>query len=118
MLCGWAARLTAAIGTDTAVTSASSRTNGNFCMDGLVYPDRTPHTGLFEWKNVARPVRASLKDAAKGTVLVHNYFDFTNLADALIIDFEVTKNGETVQSGSVETPDLAPHGRQRSPSPL
>ena len=84
--------------------------DGNFCMDGLVYPDRTPHTGLLEWKNVARPVRASLKDAEKGTVLLHNYYDFTNLADALTIDFEVTKNGETVQSGSVETPDLAPHG--------
>ena len=47
------------------------------------------------------PWRASLKDAAKGTVLLHNYYDFTNLADALTIDFEVTKNGETVQSGSV-----------------
>ena len=55
-------------------------------------------------------MRASLKDAAKGTVLLHNYYDFTNLTDALTIDFEVTMNGETVQSGSVETPDLAPHG--------
>lgn len=28
--------------------------DGNFCMDGLVYPDRTPHTGLLEYKNVHR----------------------------------------------------------------
>ena len=34
--------------------------DGNFCMDGLVYPDRTPHTGLLEHKNVARPIRATL----------------------------------------------------------
>ena len=37
---------------------------GNFCMDGLVYPDRTPHTGLLEFKNVYRPVRVTGFDAA------------------------------------------------------
>ncbi len=31
--------------------------DGNFCMDGLVYPDRIPHTGLLEYKNVHRPAR-------------------------------------------------------------
>ena len=31
--------------------------DGNFCMDGLVYPDHTPHTGLLEYKNVHRPAR-------------------------------------------------------------
>ncbi|HAL58651.1 MAG TPA: hypothetical protein DCP64_04125, partial [Sarcina sp.] len=31
--------------------------DGNFCVDGLVYPDRTPHTGLLEYKNVHRPAR-------------------------------------------------------------
>ncbi len=36
--------------------------DSNFCMDGLVYPDRTPHTGLKEYKNICRPVRASLKE--------------------------------------------------------
>ena len=33
--------------------------DGNFCMDGLVYPDRTPHTGLLEYKNVHRPARVT-----------------------------------------------------------
>ena len=42
--------------------------DGNFCMDGLVYPDRTPHTGLLEHKNVARPIRATLLDASKGQI--------------------------------------------------
>ena len=37
--------------------------DGNFCMDGLVYPDRTPHTGLLEFRNVMRPIRASLVSA-------------------------------------------------------
>ena len=39
--------------------------DGNFCMDGLVYPDRTLHTGLLEYKNVHRPVRAIFYDQHK-----------------------------------------------------
>ena len=83
--------------------------DSNFCMDGLVYPDRTPHTGLLEWKNVARPVRAFLKDASSGVLTLHNYFDFTNLVDSMTIEYEVTQNGIPVANGSIDTPDLAPH---------
>ena len=36
--------------------------DGNFCMDGMVYPDRTPHIGLWEYKNAIRPIRASLEN--------------------------------------------------------
>ena len=46
--------------------------DGNFCMDGLVYPDRTPHTGLKEYKNVIRPLRAVAYDAEKNAVLLRN----------------------------------------------
>ena len=57
--------------------------DGNFCMDGLVYPDRTPHTGLLEHKNVARPIRAILLDASKGLVELDNKLDYTNIKDGL-----------------------------------
>jgi hypothetical protein len=50
--------------------------DGNFCMDGLVYPDRTPHTGLMEFKNVYRPVRVTGYDAEKGTLTIKNYMNF------------------------------------------
>ena len=33
--------------------------DGNFCVDGVVCPDRTPHTGLLEYKNVHRPARVT-----------------------------------------------------------
>ena len=49
--------------------------DGNFCMDGLVYPDRTPHTGLLEYKNVIRPVRAELLDAKTAEIRLTNYRD-------------------------------------------
>ena len=59
--------------------------DGNFCMDGLVYPDRTPHNGLRELKNVARPVRATGFDAEKGVLTLKNCLDFTNVKDAFSV---------------------------------
>jgi len=73
-------------------------------MDGLVYPDRTPHTGLLEYKNVIRPVRAQL---AKDGIKIQNMLDFTNLADYLTVSYKIACNGETLRSGSFDV-DCAP----------
>ena len=45
--------------------------DGNFCMDGLVYPDRTPHTGLLEYKNVHRPARIVSYDQKTAELILH-----------------------------------------------
>ena len=50
--------------------------DGNFCIDGLVYPDRRPHTGLLEYKNVYRPARVVSFDQISGRLVLHNYMDF------------------------------------------
>ncbi len=81
--------------------------DGNFCMDGLVYPDRTPHTGLLEYKNVIRPIRARQEG---DKFILHNYLDFTNAEDALTLSYEVTQDGESVFGGNLEMPHLPPHG--------
>lgn len=83
--------------------------DGNFCMDGLVYPDRTPHTGLLELKNVMRPARAAASDLQKGMITISNKLDFTNLQDILTGEFEITRDGKTVQSGVIGDLDIAPH---------
>ena len=67
--------------------------DGNFCMDGLVYPDRTPHTGLLEFKNVYRPVRVTSFDPTAGTVTLHNYLDFLDASDAVFMTFELFVDG-------------------------
>lgn len=67
--------------------------DGNFCMDGLVFPDRTPHTGILEYKNVYRPVRVVSYDQETGKLVLHNYLDFDDLKDYLDIRFEVIKDG-------------------------
>ena len=82
--------------------------DGNFCMDGLVYPDRTPHTGVYEWKNVVRPVRARLVDAHKVTLALKNMLDFTDMADAITLSYECKADGELLCSGEIAVPST-PH---------
>ncbi len=87
--------------------------DGNFCMDGLVYPDRRPHTGLKEFANVYRPARVVSYDAVQGELLVHNYMDFLNLKDYCFLEWTVNCDGNPLAAGRVDDPgqlDIAPHG--------
>jgi beta-galactosidase len=74
--------------------------DGNFCMDGLVYPDRRPSTGLAEYKNICRPVRARpAGNASDGIIRFKNMLRFTDTMGVLEARYEVTKDGETVETG-------------------
>ncbi|MCC8170125.1 MAG: DUF4981 domain-containing protein, partial [Oscillospiraceae bacterium] len=79
--------------------------DANFCMDGLVYPDRTPHTGLLEYKNAIRPVRAKLNG---GVITFENRMDFTNSDDYLYVKYELLRDGVAVKSGDLELPKIEP----------
>lgn len=83
--------------------------DGNFCTDGLVYPDRKPHTGLLEYKNVYRPARVVSYDEKNGKLILHNYMDFDNLQDFISAKYEVTCDGLTCDSGKIDVPDVKPH---------
>ena len=74
--------------------------DGNFCLDGLVYPDRTPHTGLMEYKNVHRPLRASY-DPEKQILTVENYLDFTDPADCITAAWTLSLDGTLIESGTL-----------------
>ena len=80
--------------------------DGNFCTDGLVYPDRRPHTGLMEYKQVIKPFRAAF-DAATRTLTLTNLRYFTSLCD-LDLYWRVECRGKTVASGHIYAPDVAP----------
>ena len=72
--------------------------DGCFCVDALTYPDRTPHTGLLEYKHVIRPVRVSMADEAKGVVSFRNYYGFLSLSH-LIGRYAVVSGKETLAQG-------------------
>ncbi len=81
--------------------------DSNFCMDGLVYPDRTPHTGLQEFWNVHRPVRAYY-DQDAGVLKLENDLDFTDLQGFVDVTYQVECDGEPVSSGEVELTESIP----------
>ncbi len=80
--------------------------DGNFCMDGLVYPDRTPHTGLLELKNVTRPIRASFDN---GKISLTSTMDFVNAEDRFDITWELMSGNDCVESGVFDNINLPPH---------
>ena len=87
--------------------------DGNFCMDGLVYPDRRPHTGLLEYRNVHRPARVVSYDLSGGELLLKNTLDFTDLKEALSIRYEILCDGIKTAGGQIPPEALAaiaPHG--------
>ena len=79
---------------------------GNFCMDGMVYPDRTPSPALYECKNVFRPFRFAY--AGSGEFTVTNHLEFTALQDFADISWEWVRNGVSVSTGVLDL-NLAPH---------
>ncbi|MCC8160569.1 MAG: beta-galactosidase [Oscillospiraceae bacterium] len=78
--------------------------DGNFCVDGLVYPDRRPHTGLLEYKQAVKPFAVK---AYSNIMVVENRYDFSFLSDKLY--FEV--NGAEMQF------DVPPRGKKSFPRP-
>ena len=83
--------------------------DGNFCLDGLVWPDRKPKPALFEHRQIAAPVlvTADPDQLARGEIELRNRQYFTGLGWLRAV-WELTADGETVRSGDVALPDVDP----------
>jgi beta-galactosidase len=88
--------------------------DGNFCIDGLVWPDRTPKPALWEHRQLAAPVRVAAGPdlSRRGTVELWNRQYFTGLG-WLRATWELSADGEVVRTGELQLPDLEPGGRAR-----
>lgn len=82
--------------------------DGNFCVDGMVFPDRTVSSSLKEYKNVIRPVRAELVDPEQGIVKLTNWLDFANLKGTVMVRYELACNGTIVETETLELVDHQP----------
>ncbi len=78
--------------------------DANFCVDGLVYPDRREHTGLLEYKQALKPFKIT---TYSNIIVVENRYDFAELSDKLY--FEV--NGKEIKL------DVPPRGVKSFPRP-
>lgn len=82
--------------------------DGNFCINGLVWPDRNPHPAMWECKKIQQPVEAEAVDLAKGVIRVFNRFDFTSL-DIVDIFWELSEDGQVIQQGMLPKIYTPPH---------
>lgn len=86
--------------------------DGNFCMDGLVYPDRTPHTGLLEYQNVYRPARVMSFCQKTGELCLENYMNYVDLKDYIYLVYEVNCDGKLLEKKPLTLQDsVLPHQR-------
>ena len=79
--------------------SGERHNDGNFCMDALCYPDRKPHTGLLEVKQVYRPVRVTGGDA-DGKFTINSLLRFIDAGEYLDGKWEITFDGGKAAEGS------------------
>jgi beta-galactosidase len=86
---------------------AGMPSDGNFCINGLVWPDRTPHPGLYEVNKVYQYVGFEPVDLKKGLIKITNKYDFTNLSE-FNFEWEIVSDGNVVKSGKIPVPDLKP----------
>ncbi|WP_195367882.1 glycoside hydrolase family 2 TIM barrel-domain containing protein [Coprococcus comes] len=83
-------------------------TNGNFCIDGILMPDRTPSPGMEEYKQIIAPVEITAVEGSMNKIQIRNYYDFLNL-DTTTLYWEVKAEDQTIQDGTVEGLSVAPH---------
>ncbi|MDD4870235.1 MAG: glycoside hydrolase family 2 TIM barrel-domain containing protein [Kiritimatiellae bacterium] len=80
----------------------------NFCCNGLVSADRTPHPGLSEVKKIYQYIHMKPLDLTKGEIEVKNWYDFTNLKDLVEGRWALKADGKILQKGDLPDIDLAP----------
>lgn len=82
-------------------------TNGNFCIDGLLMPDRTPSPGLVEYKQVICPVEICRLGETGDLYCVRNYYDFKTL-EGISLDCTVTDGKKALTSFVIDSLDVKP----------
>ncbi|MBV9852715.1 MAG: DUF4981 domain-containing protein, partial [Armatimonadetes bacterium] len=80
--------------------------DGNFCIDGLVSPDRHPHPGLIEYKKIIEPVVIEVTDFASGVVRLTNRYDHRAL-DHLALHWQAMRGTDVLQEGRLGLPHVA-----------
>ncbi|MEW9053278.1 MAG: glycoside hydrolase family 2 TIM barrel-domain containing protein [Neobacillus sp.] len=82
-------------------------TNGNFCIDGLVFPDKTPSPGLLEYKKVIEPIVTEEVDLQELKIKVKNRYDFHNL-DGILVNIVVKSFDIVIEKTEMKLPAINP----------
>jgi beta-galactosidase/beta-glucuronidase len=81
--------------------------DADFCINGLLLPDRTPHPSLLEYKKVLEPVQVDLIDPSQGKIKITNRYAFCTLAH-LDGFWELRQDDQLLKQGRLDHMDLKP----------
>ncbi|CAI8764626.1 beta-galactosidase subunit alpha [Bacillus pseudomycoides] len=81
--------------------------NSNFCIDGLLLPDRTPSPALLQYKKIIEPIKVGEIDIRSGRISIQNIYDFRSLK-GYRVQWTVKKEGKVIASDSIDAPPLLP----------
>jgi beta-galactosidase/beta-glucuronidase len=89
----------------------------SFCINGLIFPDRTIHPSLLEYKKVIQPVKVEPVDLPAGKVEIVNKYFFSDLS-GLVISWKLSADDRTLQEGKLPGLNTPPGGRQTVSIPM
>ena len=75
--------------------------DNNFCINGLVFPNRALHPAMWEVKKVYQNIKVEAIDLEKGLFRVYNLFDFKTLQD-ISIEYDLLEEGRSILYGTIE----------------
>ena len=85
--------------------------DNNFCLNGIVNPDRSAHPSLLEVKKVYQYIKFKSANPQTGKVVITNMFDFTNLNE-YNFSWSLLKNGKEVAAGMLNELNVKPHSSE------
>ena len=83
----------------------------DFCINGMVWPDRTPHPSMYEFKKLTQPIEVTAVCLDSATIKIRNEQYFTDLS-AYSAKWELLVDGKTVQTGLVGELTIKPQETQ------
>jgi len=91
---------------------AETPSDKNFCINGLVFPDRKLHPHIWEVKKVYQYINVKAINLKNGVIEIFNKYDFINLADFRMF-WQVTGDGKNMGGGEINVPDIAAHDSKK-----
>ncbi len=86
---------------------AGTPSDGNFLINGVVYPDRSLKPHSYELKQVYQNIGFSAKDLSSGKISILNKFRFTNLSK-YAFSYEISANGKVIRTVKLPTLNIEP----------
>ena len=84
--------------------------DGVFCIDGMMYPDRSPHTAYYEYKKAIQPIEAVSYENGKLTLKNRRFY--TDLSDLSGV-WQLCADGDTVAGGELDLSGIAPQTQKQ-----